>query len=86
MAPNNLEFELQKIGLDEREAKVYLATLELGPSPVQKIAQRSQVPRATTYLVLDDLQNKGFVSTYKDRKSTRLNSSHIPLSRMPSFA
>ena len=26
------------------------------------------------------------ISLYKDRKSTRLNSSHIPLSRMPSSA
>ena len=28
----------------------------------------------------------GFWDTRKDRKSTRLNSSHIPLSRMPSSA
>ena len=27
-----------------------------------------------------------FVTAYLDRKSTRLNSSHIPLSRMPSSA
>ena len=31
-------------------------------------------------------QNKGTGETRKDRKSTRLNSSHIPLSRMPSSA
>lgn len=67
---NSLELELQRIGLDEREAKVYLAALELGPSPVQKIAQRSGVPRATVYLILDDLQSKGFVSTYEEGKKT----------------
>ena len=66
----NLELELQHIGLDEREAKVYLAALELGPSPVQKIAQRAQVPRATTYLVLDDLKAKGLVTTYDEGKKT----------------
>lgn len=67
---SNLELELQKIGFDEREAKVYLAALELGSSPVQKIAQRANIPRATTYLVLDDLQNKGFVTTYDEGKKT----------------
>lgn len=67
---NNLEIELQRIGLDEREAKVYLASLELGPSPVQKIAQRARVPRATTYLVLDDLKSKGFITTYDEGKKT----------------
>ncbi|HSX24954.1 MAG TPA: helix-turn-helix domain-containing protein [Candidatus Andersenbacteria bacterium] len=67
---NNLEFDLQKVGFDEREAKVYLACLELGPSPVQKIAQRAETPRATVYLVLDDLQNKGVVTTYDEGKKT----------------
>ena len=65
---NNLELELQHIGLNEREAKVYLAALELGPSPVQKIAQRAGIPRATVYLVLDDLRSKGFVTTYDEGK------------------
>lgn len=66
----DLELELRKLGFEEREAKVYLAALELGPSPVQKIAQRANIPRATTYLVLDDLQNKGFVTTYDEGKKT----------------
>ncbi len=66
----DLVFELQKVGLDEREARVYLAALELGPSPVQKIAQRAAIPRATVYLVLSDLQNKGVVTTYDQGKKT----------------
>src|SRR3990167_11319830 len=67
---NNLEIELQRVGLGERAAKVYLAALELGPSPVQKIAQRAGIPRATVYLVLDDLRSKGFVTTYDEGKKT----------------
>ena len=70
MSGRNIALELQKLGLDEREAKVYVAALELGPSPVQKIAQRADVPRATTYLVLDDLKAKGLVSTYDQGKKT----------------
>lgn len=67
---NNLEIELQRAGLDERGAKVYLAALELGPNPVQKIAQRAGIPRATVYLVLEDLQGKGLITTYDEGKKT----------------
>src|SRR3989344_7665668 len=67
---NNFEIELQRTGLDERGAKVYLAALELGPSPVQKIAARAGIPRATVYLVLSDLQGKGLITTYDEGKKT----------------
>ncbi|MSU54568.1 MAG: TrmB family transcriptional regulator [Candidatus Staskawiczbacteria bacterium] len=67
---NNLEIELQRVGLDERGAKVYLAALELGSSPVQKIAARAGIPRATVYLVLNDLQGKGLITTYDEGKKT----------------
>lgn len=66
----DLELELQRIGLNDREAKVYLASLELGPSPVQKIAQRAGIPRATVYLVLADLKGKGIISSYDEGKKT----------------
>ena len=36
------------------------------------------------YSLMDD--QEGILRNEKDRKSTRLNSSHIPLSRMPSSA
>ena len=63
-----LEGELQKIGLSEKEAKVYLAALELGPSPVQKIAAKSKVNRATTYVILEGLMKKGIISTFDQGK------------------
>jgi sugar-specific transcriptional regulator TrmB len=72
----NLIYELQQIGLDKSQAAVYLAALELGPSPVQKIAQRGKVPRATTYLVLDELKKKGLVSTYEQGKKIYYNAQH----------
>lgn len=65
-----LENEIVKLGLSEKEAKVYLASLELGPSPVQAIAQKSQVNRATTYVVIDGLMGMGLMSTYNEGKKT----------------
>ena len=43
-------------------------------------------PSRDRLVVLGDLINRGPDSAGVDRKSTRLNSSHIPLSRMPSSA
>lgn len=66
----NIVRDLQELDLEEKEAQVYLAALELGPSPVQKIALRAHIPRATTYLILDSLREKGLITTFdKGKKS-----------------
>jgi sugar-specific transcriptional regulator TrmB len=70
MATSEIELGLRRLGFDDKEAKVYMASLELGPSPVQKIAERASVPRATTYLVLDELRKKGLVTTFDRGKKT----------------
>lgn len=53
---------LVKFGLEEKEAKVYLASLELGPAGVAIIAKKAEIKRPTAYLVLDTLIEKGFVT------------------------
>lgn len=53
---------LEKTGLNEKEAGVYLALLELGTASVQSVAAKAGIKRPTTYLILDNLQAKGFVS------------------------
>jgi sugar-specific transcriptional regulator TrmB len=63
-----LERELQKLGLSEKEAKVYLSSLELGPSPVQTIANKAGVNRATTYVMIEWLIQKGLMSSFEKGK------------------
>ncbi len=53
---------LKQIGLNEKEASVYLALLELGTASVNSIAFKSGLKRPTTYLILDSLQQKGLAS------------------------
>jgi len=60
--------ELSNLGLSEKEAKVYLAALELGKSPVQKIAQKAGVNRATTYVIIEGMMKKGLMSSYTEDK------------------
>lgn len=65
-----LEAELKKAGLTDKEAAVYLASLSLGPSPVQFIARKAKVARATTYVVLENLMDKGLIARYEQGKKT----------------
>lgn len=53
--------ELQKIGLNEKEAKVYLALLELGRASVLRISKKAGLKRPTVYLILDSLIEKGLI-------------------------
>lgn len=62
--------ELEKLGLSDKEAMVYLASLELGPSPVQVISRKAEVNRATTYVMIEALLQKGLMSTFDKGKKT----------------
>jgi sugar-specific transcriptional regulator TrmB len=59
---------LTDIGLSNKEANVYLAALELGPSPASDIALRAKLNRVTTYDILEKLMHKGFISTHTEKK------------------
>lgn len=51
----NLEQILEEFGLTQRQARVYLAALELGEASIAQIAQKAQIKRAGTYYVMDSL-------------------------------
>jgi HTH-type transcriptional regulator, sugar sensing transcriptional regulator len=63
-----LEQDLVEIGLNEKEAKIYLASLELGQSVVQDIAKKAGVNRATTYFVIEGLMKMGLMSSFHKGK------------------
>lgn len=64
------EKELENLGLSEKEAKVYLAFLELGPETVQNIAKKANINRPTTYLQIESLKEKGLMSEFQKGKKT----------------
>jgi len=61
---------LIKLGLSEKEAKVYLAALELARDSVQNIAKKAGVNRPTAYVILEKLMRQGLVSTLEQGKKT----------------
>ena len=59
---------MKNFGLNDKEIAVYLALVELGPSPVRLVSKKAEVNRGTTYDILKSLQQQGLVSFY-DTKS-----------------
>lgn len=53
---------LNQIGLEEKEASIYLASLELGPSTIQDLTRKSGINRTTVYQALKNLQSQGLIS------------------------
>lgn len=64
------EIILTNLGLSENEAKIYFATLEMGTSSAQSIAEKAKIKRTTAYSVLEGLVKKGFIlKTNKEGKN-----------------
>lgn len=59
---------LQGIGMTKNQAIVYMAILELGPSPIWDIAQLSGLKRSTCYSLLEELIIKGHANSTNDGK------------------
>lgn len=60
---------LQKFGLSEKEANIYLASLELSEATAGDIALKSNIPRTLTYDILERLSEQGLIShSIKDHK------------------
>lgn len=62
--------ELQDFGLSEKEARVYLAGLELGKATADELAKQAKVNRSTTYVQIESLAKKGLMSSYDEGKKT----------------
>lgn len=55
---------LDNFGLSIKEARVYLALLELGKATAGQIAEWAKINRATTYVALEELISQGLIRTY----------------------
>jgi HTH-type transcriptional regulator, sugar sensing transcriptional regulator len=74
---------IEDLGLSNKEARVYLACLRIGPSSVQNIADESGIKRVTTYVILESLVGLGLVSqTTKGKKTYFIAEDPINLERL----
>ena len=57
-----LQDQLQTLGLNQKEASIYLASLELGLTSVQNIAKKAQIKRSTVYELLESLIKQNLIT------------------------
>lgn len=60
--------QLMEFGLDDKEAKIYLAILELGGESVLQIAKKAKLNRVSTYEALKSLSKMGLISSFTKGK------------------
>jgi len=60
----SVQKQLEELGLNPNEVRVYLASLELGAATAQQIAGKAAVPRPTTYVAIGGLVKRGLVSSH----------------------
>ncbi len=59
--------QLSSLGLSEKEAKLYLTLLEVGPNPVSAVARKANITRTTAYAALESLKSRGLVSIIESK-------------------
>lgn len=72
----DIQKSLVAAGVSARAAGVYLASLQLGESTMTQIAKAANQKRSTTYLLVDELLMRGFMSSSKKAKKTYYNAEH----------
>lgn len=65
-----LQEQLEKLGLNQKAAKTYLAALELGSVPVQEIAKKAGLSRTSVYPQIEELIKLGLITTVERGKKT----------------
>lgn len=60
--------QLEHLGLTANEAKIYVASLELGSATAQQIAAKAAVVRPTAYVAIGGLIKRGLISSFTKGK------------------
>lgn len=58
---------LTQYGLTDRQAKVYIACLELGVASVQEISRKVHIARSSCEATINQLLERGFVTSYQHK-------------------
>lgn len=67
---------LEKLGLTEKESRVYLTSLRIGPASMQVIARKAGVDRGTAYHVAQTLTEKGLFTIIQEGKRPLFRATH----------
>jgi HTH-type transcriptional regulator, sugar sensing transcriptional regulator len=62
---------LIQIGFDKKQAKIYLACLELGETTIKEIAKKAEIKRTTIYDIIDEMINSGYIKKTTQGKKVK---------------
>jgi len=62
------EKQIELLGLSDKEARLYMAALELGSFSVLDVAAKSGLKRPTCYIILEELTKRGLISMILSEK------------------
>lgn len=62
--------KLSKLGFNNKQATIYIAVLELGNATVLEISRKAHIKRSTTYVILDELYERGLIKQIKKGSTT----------------
>ncbi len=65
----DLQHILESVGLEDREAELYIAGLQLGSVPASVYAKSAEINRITTYALLEELVRKGYFTRETRRRA-----------------
>lgn len=89
--------ELQKFGLDQKEAEAFLVLLEYGPQPASIVAKKMNLPRTTVLYALENLYKhkmvtksftgktqyfKASIERFKNSREKELSEKHANLKKL----
>ena len=60
--------DIERLGLTEKESKLYLTSLRIGPASMQVIARKAKIDRGTAYHVVKTLTEKGLFGVVEQGK------------------
>lgn len=61
---------LEKLGFSEKEIAVYLALTELGKATASALSAKTKIPRATVYIILASLDERGVITVEEAKDTT----------------
>src|SRR5438105_1212652 len=71
-----MEKAIEKLGLSDKETKVYLAALSLGEASVTDLARQAALKRSTVHLAIGELIMLGLLSETKKNKRRIISAVH----------
>ena len=67
---------IEQLGLTEKESKVYLTSLRIGPASMQVLARKAGIDRGTAYHVAQTLTEKGLFQIVEEGKRPLFRVTH----------